>query len=184
MATEEETFADRLQVEKDAIKHAQLLLMDYLTTMKTVPNVDFETYLDHKCLSSLGCPINLKLHSHDELIFRTAGELENYKGIVGGPGDIEKKATALRSWYQEAIERKLKNDFQGQQPWEDLKEYGTLFDKMDQYDRVVVFGGCSLTLLDALLKSTKHQRLIEKVEYYQQGVRTCPCPVSRVRSGH
>ncbi|CAN8096668.1 unnamed protein product [Discula destructiva] len=155
-------------VEQDAITHAHLLVMDFLSTMRTTSGPSFDTYVDCKCVSALERPINLKVHSHEELVFRTASELHQFKEIIERPENTEEKAERLRDWYALAVERKMK-DFGNQQPWRDLEDYDILFDEMDTYDRVIVFGGCSLTVLDQLLQQTSRDSLSKKVAYYQQG---------------
>jgi hypothetical protein len=65
----------------DSIKHAELLAMDYLTTMRTRCG-RFETYIDVACLDQLESPINLKTHYHDELVARSAEELKAFREIM------------------------------------------------------------------------------------------------------
>lgn len=154
--------------------------MDFLSTMRTRCKRSFDCYVDTACLDHLGSPINLKTHWHEELVFRTAGELKEFQHITAMPIDDEARVEArrdkLRKWYDRAIGRKLA-DFGGQPPFKDLMDYGELFDKMENYDRVIFFGGCSLTILQQILErdnrpglGDKHRRLGKKVEYYQQGV--------------
>lgn len=139
--------------------------------MKTDDRPAFDTYIDHHCLEkALESPINLKTHYHEELVFRTAQELREFKAITGENLALPDKAQELRRWYDKAIDRKLMDFANNQEPWTDLKDYQPLFNKMRQYDRVIVFGGCSLTILKEILEE-QNDSLSKKVEYYQQGVR-------------
>lgn len=144
--------------------------MDFLSTMKADAHATFDTYIDHKCLDgALERPINLKTHYHEELVFRNEKELTKFLNVTKADISLEEKAKQLRDWYDESIERKL-NDFENkQEPWRDLKDYRPLFDEMRQYERVIVFGGCSLSILQKLLEQ-RDDSLSKKVEYYQQGV--------------
>lgn len=139
--------------------------------MKADTDAEFDTYIDHKCLDdeALESPINLKTHYHEELVFRNASELREFQKVTGDGGlSLSDKAKELRKWYQRSIKRKL-NDFENNQaPWRDLKDYQPLFEEMRQYERVIVFGGCSLSILKGLLEYD--DSLSKKVEYYQQGV--------------
>lgn len=144
--------------------------MDFLSTMKADAHATFDAYIDHKCLGrALERPINLKTHYHEELVFRNREELTKFRDVTEDNISLEEKAEKLREWYKESIKRKL-NDFEdNQEPWRDLKDYEPLFEEMRQYERVIVFGGCSLSILQELL--SKHDdSLSKKVEYYQQGV--------------
>lgn len=146
--------------------------MDYLSTMRTRCKRSFDCYVDNACLVDLESPINLKTHWHEELVFRTAEELEQFQDIsqmpISNQDEIEARRGELRKWYEKAVRRK-KEELGGTSPFEDLKDYGTLFEEMRKYDRVVFFGGCSLTILEHILK--EEPALAQKVEYYQQGVR-------------
>lgn len=156
--------------KKDAIRHAELLIMDFLSTMKTDGSPAFDAYIDRNCLrKGLESPINLKTHYHEELIFRTAKELIEFKNITKKDIPAPDKAEKLRWWYNESIERKLR-EFNNEKPWRDLEDYQGLFSQMREYERVIVFGGCSLTILKELLEQ-EDDSLSKKVEYYQQGVR-------------
>lgn len=139
--------------------------------MKTRCSRSFDCYVDTACLAHLESPINLKTHWHEELVFRTAEELHVFQKITSMPIDddtqIEARRDSLRNWYDKAIERKM-GDFDNQIPYKDLTNYDTLFDEMRKYDRVVFFGGCSLTILHHILE--QEPALGKKVEYYQQGV--------------
>lgn len=144
--------------------------MDFLSTMKADADAHFDTYIDHKCLDgALQRPINLKTHYHEELVFRNALELYEFRDVTKNkelsPSD---KAQKLREWYTKSIERKLSDFKDNQEPWRDLKDYQPLFEQMKQYERVIVFGGCSLSILQELLQYD--DSLSKKVEYYQQGV--------------
>ncbi|KAJ4391682.1 hypothetical protein N0V93_005301 [Gnomoniopsis smithogilvyi] len=151
----------------DAIRHAELLIMDFLSTMKTDGQPAFDAYIDRRCLrEGLESPINLKTHYHEELVFRTAEELTEFEKIKDKEIPLSDKAKELRTWYKHSIDRKLR-DFENIKPWQDLQDYQVLFDEMRQKDRVIVFGGCSLTILKELLK--QDDSLSRKVEYYQQG---------------
>lgn len=165
---------------EDAVRHAHLLTMDYLSTMRTRCNRAFDCYVDNACLDHLESPINLKTHWHEELVFRTAGELKDFQLITAMPinddAQVEARRNKLRKWYDQAMERKLA-EFGGQRPFKDLMDYDNLFDEMRRYDRVIFFGGCSLTILQHIL--TRDPALGKKVEYYQQGVRRHPTMRSR-----
>lgn len=164
------THDELVDAKQDAIEHAKLLVMDFLSTMKTDGRPVFDTYIDNRCLNSgLESPINLKTHYHEELVFRTATELKEFKRITEEQIELSDKAVKLRAWYRESIDRKLK-EFNNTRPWQDLQDYQELFNIMRQYDRVIVFGGCSLTILKELLEEHDDD-LSKKVEYYQQGVR-------------
>lgn len=148
--------------------------MDFLSTMNTDAKPSFDTYIDHKCLGrSLESPINLKTHYHEELVFRTARELREFKTITEKNIPLSEKAEYLRKWYEKAIERKLGDFGNRQEPWRDLTDYQLLFDEMRQYDRVIVFGGCSMTILKEMLEQ-RNDSLSKRVEYYQQGVCSDP----------
>lgn len=144
--------------------------MDFLSTMKADAHAAFDTYIDHKCLNgALKRPINLKTHYHEELVFRNANELRQFQKVTEADIPLEKKAENLRVWYDECIKRKLSDFENNQEPWRDLKDYQPLFEQMKQYERVIVFGGCSLSILQQLLLQ-HDDSLSKKVEYYQQGV--------------
>lgn len=155
--------------------HAHLLVMDFLSTMRpqepSQSPPTFDCYVDNVCLDHIDSPINLKTHWHEELVFRTAGELKQFQRItamsIDSQSEIEDRRDKLRCWYGEAIRRKL-GDFNNEEPYKDLTEYRTLFEEMRKYDRVIFFGGCSLTILEHILK--EEPTLGKKVEYYQQGV--------------
>lgn len=144
--------------------------MDFLSTMKADSHAAFDTYIDHKCLNgALKRPINLKTHYHEELVFRNAEELYEFRDVTGNNKlSLSEKAQRLRDWYIKSIERKLSEFENNQEPWQDLEDYRPLFEQMKQYERVIVFGGCSLSILKELLEYD--DSLSKKVEYYQQGV--------------
>lgn len=149
--------------------------MDFLSTMHAEDSPAFDTYIDHKCLNEgLESPINLKTHYHEELVFRTAKELNEFRTITESSTPLPDKAEELRRWYEGAISRKLREfeNINNKEPWIDLDDYEVLFEEMRKSKRVIVFGGCSLTILKAILES-KNDSLSKKVEYYQQGVRLC-----------
>jgi len=152
----------------DSIKHAQLVAMDYLTTMRTRCS-RFEAYIDVACLDKLESPINLKTHYHDELVARPADELKEFRDIMEMPtseeSQIEERRTSLRLWYKKAIERK-EAEFGGKSPFEELS-YDHLFSEIRNHDQATFFGGASLTVLQELLE--KEPLLAKKVRYFQQG---------------
>lgn len=141
--------------------------MDYLSTMRTRCSRPFDCYVDNVCLKHLESPINLQTHWHEELVFRTARELKEFQVITDMRIDDEARQEKLRSWYKQAVDRKL-GDFGTERPYKDLTDYGTLFDEMRKYDRIIFFGGCSLTILQHILQ--EEPLLGKKIEYYQQGV--------------
>lgn len=148
--------------------------MDFLSTMRRGDKLHFDAYVDCKCLDTLLSPINLKLHSHEELVFRTASELQDFRTITESDEDVSNKSVKLREWYEGAITRKKESDFDNAQPWTDLEDsndYDKLFDEMNEYERVNIFGGCSLTILNDLLQQERRDGLSGKIAYYQQGVR-------------
>lgn len=152
--------------------------MDYLSTMRTRCKRSFDCYVDNACLDHLESPINLKTHWHEELVFRTAEELKEFQVITEMPiqntTQIEARRNELRDWYKKAVKRKTE-EFGGESPFKNLKDYGILFDEMRKHDRVVFFGGCSLTILQHILRlELEEPALAHKVEYYQQGVRSIP----------
>ncbi|KAH8756065.1 hypothetical protein F5883DRAFT_686220, partial [Diaporthe sp. PMI_573] len=153
---------------EDSIKHAQLVAMDYLTTMRSRCS-RFEAYIDEACLDKLESPINLKTHYHDELVARSANELNEFRGIMEMPTNeepqVEDRRTRLRQWYSKAIERKL-DEFGGQSPFKDL-DYDHLFNEIRNHNRTTFFGGASLTILQELLE--KEPELGKKIRYFQQG---------------
>lgn len=153
---------------EDSIKHAHLVAMDYLTTMRTRCS-RFDAYIDVACLDELESPINLKTHYHDELVARPAEELNEFRAIMELPtsddSQIEDRRTRLRQWYSKAIARK-EEEFGGQSPFKDL-DYDHLFSEIRNHDQTTFFGGASLTVLQELLK--KEPSLGKKVQYFQQG---------------
>ncbi|KAF3769694.1 hypothetical protein M406DRAFT_348841 [Cryphonectria parasitica EP155] len=157
--------------DEDAIQHARLLAMDFLFTMRRHCSREFDVYVDNVVLQHLESPINLKTHYHEELVFRTADELEEFRNITQKPTDnqelIEDRRNQLRSWYEKAIRRKLADDFENEDPLKNLGNYDTLFNEMRKYERVVFFGGCSLTILKGILE--QEDSLAKRVHYYQQG---------------
>lgn len=152
----------------DSIKHARLVAMDYLTTMRTKCS-RFEAFIDVGCLDKLESPINLKTHYHDELVARSLEELEEFQTIKDMPTSeqpqIEERRSRLRAWYSNAIKRK-EAEFGGQSPFRDL-DYHYLFSEIRNHDQTTVFGGASLTVLQELLE--KEPSLAKKVRYFQQG---------------
>ncbi|PSS00887.1 hypothetical protein BD289DRAFT_501132 [Coniella lustricola] len=156
--------------KEDALTHARLLALDYLSTLRTQCSRPFVTYVDGVAWDHLESPINLKTHYHEELVFRTAEELNSFRTITEKPVDtesqIEGRRNDLRKWYEKAIERKLK-DFGSESPLKNLESYDVLFDEMDKYERIVFFGGCSLTILQHILE--KRPELAHKIHYFQQG---------------
>jgi hypothetical protein len=142
--------------------------MDYLTTMRTRCS-RFEAYIDEACLDKLESPINLKTHYHDELVARSASELNEFRAIMEMPtnegSQIEDRRTRLRQWYSKAIERKV-DEFGGQSPFKKL-DYDHLFSEIRNHDQATFFGGASLTVLQELLE--KEPELAKKVRYFQQG---------------
>lgn len=156
---------------EESIKHAHLLALDYLSTFRTRCSRPFDIYIDNVALGFLESPINLKTHYHEELVFRTADELNQFRTITEKPVDdesqIEGRREDLRKWYDAALRRKL-DEFGSESPLKDLESYNVLFDEMRKYERVVVFGGCSLTILQHILE--EEPELAKRIHYYQQGV--------------
>lgn len=152
----------------DSIKHAELVALDYLTTMRARCS-HFDTYIDVACLDKLASPINLKTHYHDELVARSAKELDDFRAIMQMPTsegpEVEERRTELRDWYSKALKRK-REEFGGETPFKDLS-YDYLFSEIRKHDRVIFFGGASLTVLQELLE--REPSLGKKVHYYQQG---------------
>lgn len=142
--------------------------MDYMTTMRARCK-RFGAYIDIPCLDRLEIPINLKTHYHDELIARTAEELQSFRAIMEShtedEREIERRRTELRAWYSKALDRK-KGEFEGECPLEDLS-YEYLMDEIRNHDKTIVFGGASLTALQEILK--REPSLGKKINYYQQG---------------
>lgn len=155
----------------DAIKHARLVAMDYLTTMKARCSRPFDAYVDTACLKHLGSPINLKTHYHDELIARSAEELGEFREITKLPtanqNEIELRRNKLRKWYEKALERK-ENEFGGDCPVKEMENYDALYDEIRSHDRTIFLGGASLTIVQHIIRDQPD--LAQKVEYYQQGV--------------
>ncbi|KAI3400612.1 hypothetical protein diail_2324 [Diaporthe ilicicola] len=153
---------------EDSIKHAKLVAMDYLSTMRTRCS-HFDSYIDVACLNKLASPINLKTHYHDELVARTAEELDKFRTIMEMPtseeSEVEERRTQLRKWYSKALDRK-EDEFGGESPLKDLS-YDYLFSEIRKHDRVIFFGGASLTVLQELLE--KEPLLGKRIHYYQQG---------------
>lgn len=145
--------------------------MDYLTTMKARSSLPFDAYIDIACLEHLESPINLKTHYHDELIARSAEELEKFQKITEMSTDdekrIENRRDELRNWYNNALDRKQR-EFGGQCPIKDMKDYSALYDEIRNHDRTIFLGGASLTIVADIIKNKPD--LAKKVEYYQQGV--------------
>lgn len=143
--------------------------MDYLTTMRA-RCTDFETYIDIHCLDKLADPINLKTHYHDELVARTAEELQKFRNIMEMPTDdeeeIKRRKVKLREWYKEALDTKKKAEPDGVILLRDLS-YDHLRDEIRNHDRTIAFGGASLTVLQEILE--KEPSLGKKINYYQQG---------------
>ncbi|KAK7703878.1 hypothetical protein SLS64_008823 [Diaporthe eres] len=153
---------------EDSIKHAELVALDYMTTMRTRCS-RFEAYIDVACLDKLGSPINLKTHYHDELVARPAEELKEFRDIMELPtsegSQIEDRRTRLRQWYTKALARKV-DEFGGKSPLSEL-DYDHLFSEIRKHDKTTFFGGASLTVLQELLE--KEPSLGQKVQYFQQG---------------
>lgn len=153
---------------EDSIKHAQLVALDYLTTMRRRYS-RFETYIDVACLDKLESPINLKTHYHDELVARAAEELKEFRAIMELPtsegSQVEARRTRLRQWYSKALDRKIE-EFGGQSPIKDL-DYDHLFSEIRKHDKTTFFGGASLTVLQELIE--REPSLVKKVHYFQQG---------------
>lgn len=153
---------------EDSIKHAQLVAMDYLTTMRARCK-RFDAYIDVPSLDRLEVPINLKTHYHDELVARTAAELQAFRDIMEMPTDdeaeLERRRNKLREWYSKALDRK-KAVFGGEYPVQELS-YDHLRDEIRKHDKTIAFGGASLTALQDILE--KEPTLGKKIHYYQQG---------------
>lgn len=155
------------------------MTLDYLNLIRAGSgNTDFETYIDAVCVkdyesqtasySHLESPINIKTHYHEELVFRTPAELDAFQEItMNTNGDRHEK---LKHWYKQAVDRKLAKDFDGKDPTQLMDNYSLLFNKMKQYDRIIFFGGSSLTILHHVL--LLEPDLASKIDYYQQGVST------------
>lgn len=171
----ERCIAPKFGEKEDAIKHARLVAMDYLTTMKDRYDRPLECYVDIACLPDLESPINLKTHYHDELIARNAEELEKFQEITRLPTknerDVEDRRDKLREWYDKALARK-RSEFETENPVKDLLDYDALFDDIRKHDKTVILGGASLTLLQQIL--IKEPALAKKIHYYQQGVSNPP----------
>ncbi|ROV98334.1 hypothetical protein VMCG_07140 [Cytospora schulzeri] len=154
--------------KEDSVKHARLVAMDYLSTMRTRCK-RFDAYIDVSCLNRLQIPINLKTHYHDELVARTAEELDAFHKIMEMPTDdevvIEQRRTELREWYSKALDRK-KAEFGGEYPIGDIS-YDHLRDEIRKHDKTIAFGGASLTALQEILET--EPLLGKKIHYYQQG---------------
>lgn len=155
----------------DSITHAELVALDYLTTMRTRCSRSdrFEAYIDTACLHDLASPINLKTHYHDELVARSFEELEEFQDIMNisaseGP-EPEGRRSRLQAWYKKALDRK-KEEFGGESPFKELS-YDHLFSEIRKHDRTTFFGGASLTVLRELLE--REPSLGKKVHYFQQG---------------
>ncbi|KAH8742669.1 hypothetical protein F5883DRAFT_668141, partial [Diaporthe sp. PMI_573] len=148
---------------EDSIKHAQLVAVDYLTTMRTRCS-RFEAYIDEPSLDKLESPINLKTHYHDELVARSANELNAFRAIMK-ESQIETRRNRLRQWYRKAVERKVE-EFGGHFPFKML-DYDHLFGEIRNHDQTTFFGGASLTILQVLLE--REPKLAKKVCYFQQG---------------
>ena len=154
--------------EEDSITHAELVALDYLTTMRTRCS-HFEAYIDTACLKKLASPINLKTHYHDELVARSAEELKEFREIMEvdtseGP-ELEERKIRLQAWYKKALERK-QEEFGGESPFKKLS-YDHLFSEIRKHDKATFFGGASLTVLQELLE--REPSLGRKVHYFQQG---------------
>lgn len=145
--------------------------MDYLTTMRARCK-RFDAYVDVHCLDRLEIPINLKTHYHEELVARTADELQAFRNITKIRTDddddegMKQRRTDLQKWYSEALDRK-KAEFGGEYPMEDLDSYDHLRDEIRKHDTTIAFGGASLTVLQEILE--KEPLLGKKIHYYQQG---------------
>ncbi|KAI7774617.1 hypothetical protein LA080_008060 [Diaporthe eres] len=155
-----------IRSKEDSIKHAELLALDYLATMRKRRS-RFECYLDVACLGKLASPINLKAHHHEELVARTAEELDEFRTIMDMPTfdepQGEERRGKFQEWYSKAIERK-KEEFGGASPFEELN-YKYLASQIRAHDEVMFFGGASLTILQKLLE--KDSALGKKIRYYQ-----------------
>ncbi|KUI64418.1 hypothetical protein VM1G_11207 [Cytospora mali] len=154
----------------DSLNHARLVALDYMTTMRA-RCTRFNAYLDIHCLEDLEDPINLKTHYHEELVARTAKELDEFRKIsamsTGNNGAIEDRRNRLREWYSGAIDRK-KRELGNECILEDLK-YEHLIDEIRTHDKTIAFGGASLTALQNILSRDEDKSLGKKIHYYQQG---------------
>ncbi|KUI55608.1 hypothetical protein VP1G_02893 [Cytospora mali] len=154
----------------DSLKHARLVALDYMTTMRA-RCTRFNAYLDVHCLEDLEDPINLKTHYHEELVARTAKELDEFREIMElstkDQNKVENRRNQLREWYSKAIDRK-KRELGNECILEDLK-YEHLIDEIRNHDKTIAFGGASLTALQNILSRDHDKSLGKKIHYYQQG---------------
>lgn len=139
------------------------MTLDYLTVMKERCKRSFGVFIDKECLLELQSPINLHMHHHEELVARTRKELEAYQSIMTFP--LDKRRRKLRLWYQDAIERKLKQHAEDPIRFLDID---ILRETIRRHDDVTFFGGASLSVLQRLLE--RDEGIGQKIRVYQQGV--------------
>jgi hypothetical protein len=96
-------------------------------------------------------PVNLKTHSHEELVCRTPAEIEEFNRIVGE--DLESRPECLRSWYMSCIREKQHQISSGGSKFGEF-DVEDLLERVRSAESVTYFGGASLILLQRFLDSS------------------------------
>jgi hypothetical protein len=152
---------------EDAVIHVRLMSLDLTTVLRCRSHNPIEIFVDCDALDNLESPINLHMHHHDELVFRTEKELTRYQAIMNKPPS--ERARGLRSWYRETISQLEKTLLDHKHAIQDL-DIDKLCETLKAAKKVRYFGGASLGLLERLIR----KGVGRNIECYLQAVSADP----------
>ncbi len=148
----------------DAFLHGRLMALDLATAINSWSAASAEVYLDVDDHDDLQQPVNLNIHHHEELAARTPEELEDYYQIIEEP--YHQRVEDLRLWYRRCIDSLQEHAAQKGNSVHDL-DLDWLCEEIKAANKVMFFGGSSLSVLDRLIDRGVANRL----QCYLQAVR-------------
>ena len=117
---------------------------DFLTCLGSWSDKKVEVFLDAESLDSVQSPVNLKVHHHEELVARTAGEIETYDAIMAKP--YAERIDSLKTWYQHCIGT-LERKARARRHAQSSLDFEALCSAINSAKNVLFMGGASLGLL-------------------------------------
>jgi len=147
---------------EDADLHGSLGAADFLSALHSwSPGASHDVFVNGDALDRIINPVNLKTHSHEELVCRTPDEINKFNKIM--KQDFKSRRQDLLAWYEDCRRWKMQTARGTVQPF----KFDQLIERVKAAKTVKYFGGASLLLLQRFLDSG----IAEKINCCIQAVR-------------
>ncbi|QPC71724.1 hypothetical protein HYE68_002476 [Fusarium pseudograminearum] len=133
----------------NAALHGRLTAWDFASCLAEWSNNALnEVFVDFESLDEIDNPVNLNFHHHEELVNRSADELEAYDDILNEP--FPQRTKILQHWYEGCVKRITQKESNSNTSIKPLN-LDAVYNAIEAAASVRFFGGSSLRILRLFL---------------------------------